>query len=147
MPKQKQKKNENKFNSTWPLQFTWVKQGLGDSKKAHCKLCRKDFDISNQGLTAIKEHEKSKKHCDIVNMTNKIYKLPFKADSESVEVPPEVPEVVIIEDDPQGSEASATASATASASATVSATASATTSATASTTAAPTAPVRHVLSK
>lgn len=34
----------------------WLRPVASDKSKAHCKICNKDIDISNSGITSIKKH-------------------------------------------------------------------------------------------
>ena len=43
----------------------WLQQTKDDSNW-YCKLCRKLFDISNMGISAVKSHKQSKQHNQIM---------------------------------------------------------------------------------
>ena len=57
-------KKQTYFPDTWltDLQFSvWVTKST-DSKKAYCKLCKKQFSLANMGVKALTSHAKSEKH-------------------------------------------------------------------------------------
>ena len=56
------------FNNNWLTSSkysSWLVKSNCKSK-ARCKLCCKDFDISNMGVSALESHASGKKHTDIV---------------------------------------------------------------------------------
>ena len=62
-------KNKCIFNESWlsDSRFSqWLKRS-GNSTKARCSYCQKDFDISNMGIAALTSHASGKKHSDICN--------------------------------------------------------------------------------
>ena len=40
----------------------WVSAVGGNNKRARCRLCRNDFDVSNMGTAALISHIEGKKH-------------------------------------------------------------------------------------
>jgi hypothetical protein len=57
------------FNDSWTTHSeysVWVVRAA-DKSKARCRLCLKDFDVSNMGESALKSHAKGTKHIRRVN--------------------------------------------------------------------------------
>lgn len=51
-----------KFNKEWLSTHQWLEEDKNDNYKAKCKLCNKDFSISNKGYSAVKQHMESNTH-------------------------------------------------------------------------------------
>ena len=66
----KKKKGKCIFSDNWlvdDLLTEWREKS--DSKwKAHSKFCRKDFDISSMGVSALTSHIAGKKHSEISSL-------------------------------------------------------------------------------
>jgi hypothetical protein len=48
---------------------TWLDAVPGLVHRAKCKLCIKTFDIGIMGLSALKCHMQSKRHCDLLQQS------------------------------------------------------------------------------
>ena len=64
------------FNEQWmnsklhPTWSKWVRPVEGDNKKAFCTFCKTKIDLTTMGASALKSHEKGKKHSDAENVLN-----------------------------------------------------------------------------
>ena len=66
-------KRLNSFQRDWlqkPDFSSWLVACTGNVHSAKCKLCMKTFDIGNMGVSAVKSHMKSDKHCDLIRQAN-----------------------------------------------------------------------------
>lgn len=55
----------NNFQVDWVRKkefCTWLTSVRNSSDKAHCKLCKKNFDVGNMGISAVNSHMQSAKH-------------------------------------------------------------------------------------
>lgn len=56
-----------KFQESWLMVDQWkMWLRLKDDYTASCQLCKKSFDVSHSGISAIKSHEKGIKHVQFV---------------------------------------------------------------------------------
>lgn len=44
----------------------WLRRVESDKFKAHCSICRTNFDVSHAGVNSVKVHEKGKRHSQLV---------------------------------------------------------------------------------
>jgi hypothetical protein len=51
-----------KFNKEWLSSHPWLEEDKNDECKAKCKLCNKDFSVSNKGYHAVKLHMETSAH-------------------------------------------------------------------------------------
>lgn len=51
-----------RFNKEWLAHYQWLEELKDNKEKVWCKLCKKDFDISNKGIAAVTQHAKAKTH-------------------------------------------------------------------------------------
>ena len=59
------------FRESWlyhPAYNSGLARVSGNSRNARCVLCRRDFDISNMGESALKSHAKGEKHKQLVGV-------------------------------------------------------------------------------
>ena len=59
------------FRESWldhPTYKSWLARVSGNSRNTRCVLCRRDFDISNMGKSALKSHAKGEKHKQLVGV-------------------------------------------------------------------------------
>lgn len=62
------------FNDAWlkdVMYQTWLASVPGDKHKGKCKVCKKDFDISNMGECSLKSHSSSLKHKNLMSLLSK----------------------------------------------------------------------------
>jgi hypothetical protein len=55
----------NNFQVEWVRKkefSTWLTSVRSRSDKGHCKMCKKNFDIGNMGISAVNSHMQSAKH-------------------------------------------------------------------------------------
>ena len=55
----------NNFQVEWMRKkklCTWLTSVRNSSDRAHCKLCKKNFDVGNMGICAVNSHMQSAKH-------------------------------------------------------------------------------------
>jgi len=50
------------YDSNWEKEFNWLVPLSTSNKHGHCKLCKKDINLSNMGKVAITSHAKSSAH-------------------------------------------------------------------------------------
>lgn len=50
------------FNKDWLAMHPWLEEVKNDKDKAKCKLCNKNFSVSNKGYADVKQHLKSSGH-------------------------------------------------------------------------------------
>lgn len=50
------------FNKTWLETHSWLGEVKDDTGKAKCKLCNKDFSVSNKGYADVKQHIQTSTH-------------------------------------------------------------------------------------
>ena len=65
----KKKKDKCIFNENWlvdPRFKSWLKR-LENKWTAYCKFCKKKFDISNMGISALTSHLSGQKHSEIAS--------------------------------------------------------------------------------
>lgn len=56
---------QSKFKNEWkehPQFRDWLGEIAGDAHMEHCKFCRKSFDVSNMGVSALKRHAQGQGH-------------------------------------------------------------------------------------
>lgn len=69
-------KKRTLFNPEWtdkeinPEWCSWLKEVKSDPFSAHCSICRRSFQLSNMGRTAITSHEEGYKHQRNANSAN-----------------------------------------------------------------------------
>ena len=64
-------KKETYFRNEWLLDAEfkeWIEEVKGDRTKLKCKLCRREFNLSNMGTAALKSHMKYQKHIELVKI-------------------------------------------------------------------------------
>lgn len=59
-------KYKTSYSTEWEKSHNWL-QKCTDKKSAACKICKTTFKVDNGGLSQVKSHEKSKKHCTAAN--------------------------------------------------------------------------------
>ena len=66
------------FKVSWisnPMYRNWIAAVKNNTFFAPCKLCHKNFDISNVGECSLKNHMVSKKHKDILRKLENVEKI------------------------------------------------------------------------
>ena len=62
MDKPAKKKRLCSYNKQWEAKKTWVKPVSGDSTKAFCTLCRREFSIGHGGENDLTQHASTEMH-------------------------------------------------------------------------------------
>lgn len=52
------------FNKEWINTYPWLQEVKGNNSKGSCKLCKKEFSVSNKGIRDVTQHATSKIHGD-----------------------------------------------------------------------------------
>lgn len=52
------------FNKEWIDEYSWLQEVKRDKFKGSCKLCKKEFSVSNKGIRDVKQHADGKTHID-----------------------------------------------------------------------------------
>lgn len=55
------------FQKLWEDKYGWVQEDSTSKNHAWCKVCKKQFSLSNMGIQAIISHAASKKHVDLIS--------------------------------------------------------------------------------
>ena len=50
------------FREIWLNSYTWLKKSKNNNLYGHCKVCKKDFLISNGGKSDVQHHANSVSH-------------------------------------------------------------------------------------
>lgn len=57
--------NQTVYNDSWKSTYDWICPSQDSKFKARCRLCKKEFAISNGGIQQVKQHSQTKTHIDI----------------------------------------------------------------------------------
>lgn len=58
--------NKKSYNPIWESKYNWLDTVQSDIYAARCKICKKNFLISNSGVGQVKRHAESSKHKSFV---------------------------------------------------------------------------------
>ena len=81
-------KNQKYLVDDWlkdPLFKDWFKEDDRSTKRARCKICRKTFELSSAGRSAVVDHGKAQKHNDALKKVLNLFKKPLSVKQTTVE--------------------------------------------------------------
>lgn len=65
---------DTSYKKEWQMLFPWIRSVENDKSKAHCGICRKDFQINSSGKSQVTAHSKTKGHLELSQGQNALAK-------------------------------------------------------------------------